>query len=296
MLSLKKMAFNDPAYVQNVQLQRGIKDNLKTISDSLSSLSKRVPQIQSAVGEEMQQINFNLDKSLENLAERRTYEAVKNQQYTMTSINNLALMLNEALEQLEKNKRNSKSGGKGKGKQSMQALQQMQQQLNKNMEHARQQLQKEGKQGNVPKGEMSENFAKMAQQQQMIREALQKLNTEENKGGNGKLGNLNQVIKDMESTETDLINKRLEEATIKRQQQVLTKLLEAEKATREQNEDGKRESKAGKDFPPSYPKLLEQFKKKQTSEQELFQKLPPSLNYYYKNKIADYFKLLNLQP
>jgi hypothetical protein len=296
MLSLNKMAFNDPAYVHNVQLQRGIKDNLKTISDSLSSLSKRVPQIQSAVGEEMQQINFNLDKSLENLADRRTYEAVKNQQYTMTSINNLALMLNEALEQLEKNKRNSKSGGKGKGKQSMQQLQQMQQQLNKNMEQARQQLQKEGKQGNVPKGEMSENFAKMAQQQQMIREALQKLNTEENKDGNGKLGNLNQVIKDMKSTETDLINKRLEEATIKRQQQVLTKLLEADKAAREQNEDGKRESKAGKDFPPSYPKLLEQFKKKQASEQELYQKLPPSLNYYYKNKIADYFKLLNLQP
>ncbi|WP_235324584.1 hypothetical protein [Pedobacter lusitanus] len=296
MLSLKKMAFNDPAYVAQVQLQRGIKDNLKTISDSLSSLSRRVPQIQSAVGEEMQQINFNLDKSLENLADRRTYEAIKNQQYTMTSINNLALMLNEALEQLEKNKRNSKSGGKGKGKQSMQQLQQMQQQLNKNMQQARQQLQKEGKQGNVPKGEMSENFAKMAQQQQMIREALQKLNTEENKDGNGKLGNLNQTIRDMKTTETDLINKRLEEATIKRQQDVLTKLLEADKASREQNEDGKRESKAGKDFPPSYPKLLEQFKKKQASENELYQKLPPSLNYYYKNKIADYFKLLNLQP
>ncbi|MBB5648549.1 hypothetical protein [Pedobacter cryoconitis] len=296
MLSLKKMAFNDPAYVGNVQLQRGIKDNLKTISDSLSALSKRIPQIQSAVGEEMQQINFNLDKSLENLAERRTYEAVKNQQYTMTSINNLALMLNEALEQLEKNKRNSKSGGKGKGKQSMQQLQQMQQQLNKNMEQARQKLQKEGKQGSVPKGEMSESFAKMAQQQQMIREALQKLNTEQNKDGSGGLGNLNQVIKDMKTTESDLINKRLEDATIKRQQGVLTKLLDAEKASREQSEDEKRESKAGKDFPPSYPKLLEQFKKKQAAEQELLQKLPPSLNYYYKNKIADYFKLLNLQP
>ena len=31
MLSLKKMAFNDPAYIGNVQFPRGIKDNLKTI-------------------------------------------------------------------------------------------------------------------------------------------------------------------------------------------------------------------------------------------------------------------------
>ena len=295
MVSLSKMAFNDPSYIRNVQLQRGIKDNMRTISDSLSSLSKRVPQIESTVTSEMQQINFNLDKSLENLADRRTYEAVKNQQYTMTSINNLALMLNEALEQLEKNKRNTKQGGKGKGKQSMQQLQKMQDQLNKNMQQARQQMQKEGKQGNVPKGEMSENFAKMAQQQQMIREALQRINADENKGGNGNQGNLNQVIKEMKLTETELINKRIEEATIRRQQEVLTRLLDADKASREQNEDGKRESKAGKDFPPSYPKLLEEFKKKQSGENELLQKLPPSLNYYYKNKIADYFKLLNLQ-
>ncbi|PIH05049.1 hypothetical protein CS542_00085 [Pedobacter sp. IW39] len=60
--------------------------------------------------------------------------------------------------------------------------------------------------------------------------------------------NLNQVIKDMKTTESDLINKRLEDATIKRQQGVLTKLLDAEKASREQSEDEKRESKTGKTF------------------------------------------------
>lgn len=294
MLSLKKISSADPAYIRNVQQQREIKDNMKTIADSLSSLSKRVPQIQSTVTSEMQQINFNLDKSLENLAERRTAEAGKNQQYTMASVNNLALMLNEALEQLEKNKKNKKQGGKGKGKQSMQQLQQMQQQLNKNMQQARQQLQKEGNKGSVPKGKMTENFAKMAQQQQMIREALQKINAEQNKDGKNGLGNLNQLVKEMKQTEADLINKRLEEETIKRQQQVLTKLLDADKSMREQDQQEQRQSKAGKDFPPSYPKMLEQFKKNKVTEEEYLQKLPPSLNYYYKNKISDYFKSLNL--
>jgi hypothetical protein len=293
MLNLKKMTSGDPSYIKNVQQQREIKDNLKTIADSLSSLSRRVPQIESTVTEEMQKINFNLEKSLENLGERRTSEAGKNQQYTMASINNLALMLNEALEQLEKNKKNAKSGGKGKGKQSMQALQQMQQQLNKSMQQAKQQLEKDGNKGSVPKGKMSESFAKMAQQQQMIREALQKLNAEENKDGKSGSGNMNQLVKEMKLTESDLINKRLEEETIKRQQGLMTKLLDAEKASREQNEDGKRESKAGKDFPPSYPKMLEQFKKNNLSEKEFLQKLPPTLNYYYKNKISAYFKSLN---
>lgn len=294
MLNLKKMAISDPSYNSQVQQQKQVRDNMKTIADSLSSLSKRVPQIESTVTGEMQQINFNMDKSLENLAERQKSEAGKNQQFAMASVNNLALMLNEVLDQLEKNKKNSKQGGKGKGKGSMQQLQQMQQQLNKNMEQAKQQLQKQGNQGSVPKGTMSEEFAKMAQQQQMIREALQKLNQEENKDGKGSLGNLNQLVKDMKATEADLINKRLEEATIKRQQGLMTKLLEADKATREQDEDKKRESNAGKDLPPSYNQQLQQFKKKQAASEDLLQKLPPAMNYYYKNKITDYFKLLNL--
>lgn len=283
MQELKKISINDPAYVQKVQQQRVIKDNMKTVADSLSSLSKRIPQIESTVREEMLQINANLDKSLSNLADRRTAEAGKNQQYSLTGINNLALMLNEALEQLEKNKKNAKQGGKGKGKQSMQQLQQMQQQLNKNMQEARQQMQKGGNKGTAPKGTMSEEFAKMAQQQQMIREALQKLNREENKDGKGGLGNLNQLVKEMKTTEADLINKRLEEETIKRQQEVLNKLLDADKASRQQDQDNKRESTAGKDLPPSYLKKLQEYKNKQVNEDEFLQKSPPSLNYYYKN-------------
>jgi len=176
----------------------------------------------------------------------------------------------------------------------MQQLQQMQQQLNKNMQQAKDQLQKEGNQGSVPKGKQSEEFAKMAQQQQLIREALQKINSSDNKDGKESLGNLNQLIKEMKSTESDLVNKRIEQETLNRQKAILNKLLDADHAEREQNEDQKRESKTGRDLPPSYRKMLEEFKKKQVNELEIIQKLPPDLNYYYKNKISDYFKLLNL--
>ncbi|MNL46619.1 hypothetical protein D3C87_1693510 [compost metagenome] len=78
-----------------------------------------------------------------------------------------------------------------------------------------------------------------------------------------------------------------------RQKDLLLKLLDAERAEREQDQDSKRESKAGKEFPPSYKQMLEKFKLLQKNETEWLQKLPPNLNYYYKNKIAEYFKLLN---
>ena len=296
MLALKKMTAADPSYTSNVQKQRSIKDNLKTIADSLYSLSKRVPQIESTVNEEMNKINFNLDKSLESLGDRRTAEANRFQQFTMTSINNLSLMLSEALNQLQNMQKNSKGGGSGKKqKQGMKQLSQMQDQLNKNMQKAREQMQKSGgNQGTVGKGQMSQEFGKMAQQQQMIRQALEKINREENKDGKGKMGNLNEAIQEMKQTESDLVNKRLQQETLNRQKELLTKLLEAEKAERDQEEDSKRESKAAKEFPPSYQKMLKDYQKQQQNGNDMLQKLPPALNYYYKNKIAEYLKSLNL--
>jgi hypothetical protein len=292
MLSLKEMRNGDASYTTEVQKQQVIKDNMKTIGDSLYSLSKRVPQIESAVSEEMQKINFNIQESLDHLSNRQTAQANRNQQYAMTSINNLAVMLNEALTQLQEMMKNAKGGGKG-SKKSMQQLQQMQQQLNDAMQKAKDQMQKDGNKGTVPKPGNSEAFAKMAQQQQMIRTALQKLNQEGNKDGSKKMGDLNQVIKDMKSTEAELVNKRIEQTTLNRQKEVLTKLLDAEKAEREQDEDPKRESQAGKNLPPSYLKMIEQFKKEQVGQSELLQKLPAGINYYYKNKINEYYKLLN---
>jgi hypothetical protein len=296
MLSFRKMSISDPQYNNQVLQQKQIRDNMKTIADTLLSLSKRIPQIESTVTEEMQQINFNIEQSLENLADKRKSEAGKNQQYTMSSINNLALMLNEVMSQLDKNKKNQKGAGKGKNKGSMQQLQQMQQQLNQKMEKARQELQLQGKQGSVPKGTMTEEFAKMAQQQQMIREALQKINQEENKDGRNSKGDLNQLIRDMKTTEYDLVSKKIEMETLQRQQRVMTKMLEAEKAMKEQGEEQQRESKAGKALPPSFQKEFLQFKKQQQSEQEMIEKLSPTMNYYYKNKITEYFKMLNLRP
>ncbi|MFC3561331.1 hypothetical protein [Pedobacter jamesrossensis] len=297
MLSLKKMTSVDPSYTTNVQKQRSIKDNLKTIADSSYSLSKRVPQIESTINEEMNKINFNLDKSLESLGERRTPEANRYQQFTMTSINNLSLMLSEALNQLQNMSKNSKGGSGKKQKQGMKQLSQMQEQLNKSMQKAREQMQKSGgNQGTVVKGQMSQEFGKMAQQQQMIRQALEKINREENKDGSGKMGNLNEAIKEMKQTESDLVNKRLQQETLNRQKELLTKLLEAEKAERDQEEDSKRESKAATAFPPSYQKMIQQYNQQQKNGNDMLQKMPPSLNYYYKNKIAEYLKSLNLQP
>jgi len=297
MQTLKTTSPADPNYITLAQSQKNIKDNLKTAEDSLYALSRRIPQIQSTVNQEVSGINDHIDQALENLGDRRTPEATRNQQYAMTSMNNLALMLSEALEQLQ-NAMNKGKSGKGKGKkQSLDQLAKMQEQLNKNMQKARDQMQQQGKPGKSSNGNnenISEQLAKLARQQQMIRQALEQINRDENKDGTGSLGNLDKISQEMEQTEHDLVNRRITEEAIKRQQQIQTRLLEAEKAEQDRREqDQQRESHAGKDIPPGYIKALQEYRQAKEKQTEQVRTVPPAINFYYKSKIKSYFDLLN---
>jgi len=294
MQSLRGMNPVDPGYIALAQSQKDIKDNLKTAEDSLYSLSKRIPQIQSTVNKEITGINAQIDQALANLGERKTAEANRNQQFAMTSMNNLALMLSEALEQLQKMQN---KGGKGKGKQNQPSLSQlskMQQQLSQNMQKARQQMQQQGNQPQGKSGQqgMSEQFAKMARQQQMIKQSLQQINQDKNKDGTGGLGNLDKISKEMEQTENDLVNKKITEEAIKRQQQITTRLLEADKAEQQREQDQKRESHAGNDMPPGYIKALQNYEQVKIKQTEQIRTVPPALNLYYRQKIKTYFDQL----
>ncbi|MBD1393543.1 DUF4175 family protein [Mucilaginibacter glaciei] len=301
MQSLRSIFPNDPAYIGLAQSQKDVKDNLKTAEDTLYSLSKRIPQIQSTVNKEIAGINDHIDQALANLGDRNTQQATRNQQFAMTSMNNLALMLSEALAQLQKMQNKSGSGKGKQGQPSISQLSKMQQQLNQNMQQAREQMKQQGNQPQQGQGKggkqgqqgMSEQLARMARQQQQIRQTLQQINKENNKDGKSGLGNLDKISKEMEQTENDLVNRRITDEALKRQQQIQTRLLEAEKAEQQREQDQKRESHAANDLPPGYIKALQDYEQVKTKQTEQIRTVPSALNLYYRQKIKLYFDQLN---
>ena len=58
-----------------------------------------------------------------------------------------------------------------------------------------------------------------------------------NKEGLGKDGDLKKAIEEMEQSETDLVNKLLTRETLKRQQEILTRMLKSEKAEQEREKE-----------------------------------------------------------
>jgi hypothetical protein len=320
---------DNPQYLKIPQLQKKLKDDSKIIEDSLLALSKREPSVSSLINREISAINHNMDKTIKSLADRNTSESTTRMQTTMTSVNNLALLLNEALEQKQnKMKQNKMQGKKGKCKKpgqgqgqkpsnapSIPNMKKLQEQLNKQLEDMKKAMengQKPGekpgqKPGNKP-GEKpgqgkpgknglpmampgsSEQFAKMAAQQEAIRrQIMQMMDKLKNKGSNpgGDIADM------MEQTEKELVNKQISSEMIKRQNDILSKLLESEKAEREREQDEKRKSNEAKNQNLSNPGQFLEYKRLKEKELELINTVPPSLTPFYKEKVNNYFNSVN---
>lgn len=293
-----------PVYVEIGKEQAKLREEAKLIEDSLTALAKRVMQLEQTITKEMTQVNDNLQKAVESLGNRQTAQAKTRQQYAMTSVNNLAVLLAELLKnmqeemakQMEGDQQCQKPGGSSPSKLSK--MNQMQQSLNQQMQQMREKMQ--GQKGKEPggkegrNGEMSQGFAEMVAKQEAIRRELQRMSQEMGKDGkDGVGGELEKLAKEMEKTERELVNKTLTSESLRRQEEIMTRLLEAEKAEREREFDDKRESNTAKETPRQTPPGFEAFKKQQQRSLEMYKSVTPELNAYYRKKVDRYFLQLN---
>ena len=285
---------NTPRYVDLVQEQFKLEDDFGLIEDSLVALSKRVFQIESFVTDKIFEIKSNMKEATDQLEERRKPQASNNQQRVMKNVNDLALMLSEVMNQMQQQMAGmmagsqmcNKPGGSGgqNGKVPQDKISQGQQKLNEQMQQMKKGMQ-EGK------GGTSEEFAKMAARQAALRQALRNKQKEMQQKGQGSK-ELQEMIDQMNKVETDLVNKKLTNEMLKRQEEILTRLLEHEKAEREREYDNKRKSEIAKEYDRELPPSLEEYIKKREAEIEMYKTVSPSLKPYYRFLVEEYFKSL----
>ncbi|MCH2223180.1 MAG: hypothetical protein MK066_00325 [Crocinitomicaceae bacterium] len=322
MNSLKKTKEDNPAFKAHRRNQRRIVNDTRNVRDSLYALAERQPKIASFIDKELNTIEANHKLALEDLDEffganarrdnRKGNLAVR-QQYVMTSYNNLALMLNESLQDMQQKMKDSKPGSgscnkpggngspkPGAGKMSSQDMKQM---LKKQLDALKKGSNAGGskpgdkpgsKPGGKPGGEGgmglgNKQIAKMAAEQSAIRKRLEQLKNELNKSGKGEGNRLNPLIDELEKQEKDLVNKRLNNNLIKRQQEILTRLLESEKAIMERGYDEKRESKEGKNENNGNLIRFNEYNKEKLKQIELLRSVDPAYRKYYKDRANEYF-------
>lgn len=312
----------DPRYQTIISRQNRIKDDFRGVEDSLRSMARRQVSVASAISKDLAEVNNGISRSLNGLLDMnqsfygnyRNTAAATSMQYSMTSLNNLALVLAESLDQMQnemrQNNQRMRSGQcKKTGKTSQQcnnpgskpspkSMRQMQQELNRQMEALKKQLDKQGKKPGgrhqIGQGQsVSEEFAKMAAQQEMIRRMMQEYGQELKEGdaANGKLAReIDQMMRQMEQTETDLVNRTITKQTIARQQQIMTRLLEHEKAEMQREREERRESREADElYSQPSPEEIEKYNRQTRPADDQLRTVPPTLQPYYRQKVNDYF-------
>jgi len=296
---LNNTSFTDPQYQEIVNRQFDLQENMQIIEDSLYALSKRQAIIKPFVYKEVEKIRSNIEDANKHMQERRKGNASRSQQYAMTSMNNLALFLSEVLNQMQQQQNMDMPGnsscdspGKGKPSKQKQSMSELQKQLNKQMQQMKNGQNKPGEKGNqgeLPGMSMSEQFARMAAEQEMLRRKMQEYIDELKEGGQAGEAGLNKLMEDMEKTEEELVNKSITEETMQRQEEILTRLLKHEKAVREREKEERRESREVKSQKYSNPDNFLEYKRILSKEVELLKTVPPNLKPYYKRKVNEYF-------
>jgi hypothetical protein len=292
----KRISSSDPKINELSQNQKDIKDNFVIVEDSLQALATRVMQLSGIINKEISSINSNLGYSISNLQELRLPQSAVYQQKTMMGFNNLALLLDEVLKQMQMQMAQSqpgsgnceKPGGSG-SKPSLEQLRKMQEQMGKDMEGGKKPG-KKGEDGQGMGGSKAKQLAKQAAQQAAIRRKIQGMAEELGGGKTGSSKKLQEIADEMEKIEEDLVNKRPIPEIKKRQQEVLTRLLEAEKADLERELDKERESKSAKNQRTLVNEQREEYLQKKLRESEILKSYPTGLKPYYKNKTDTYFE------
>ena len=296
MTDIGNLRTDDPSLVQKIVQQKELADNFNMVRDSLRNLAMRQPMIQNFIFDELHTIENQTENAMKYLNDLKLSQAVRHQQTAMMSMNNLALMIAESLEDMEdsmesmgmgKSCSKPKPGQSGSNSKNMKNMQQMQQQLSQQLKQLQQQM--EQGQGQQQSNSMSEEFARMAAEQEMLRQGMQQMLNEMKE--NGQLGDdgLNEIIKDMEKLEEELVNKKINRQMIERSQRIESRMLESQKAQEKREQEEKRKSNEykGSHFDRKIDEYLyEQSLKK---NQEFLRTNPIEYAPYYQEKINDYY-------
>jgi hypothetical protein len=279
----------DPQLNTLNRIQKTIVDQSKVIKDSLYALAMRTPQITSMVNNELLVMEKNLINSKEQMEEALFPNARVSQQFVITAANNLALMLNEALEQLEDQMANAMEGDQqcenpGNGKPGMGAMKKAAQNIKQQLEKMIEQM----KNGNPQ--QMSQELGESLMQHEMMQQMLRDLMNNGSVGSEAKKS-LQEIDNMLEQNRKELMNKSINTQTIARQNLITTRLLEAENAEMEREFEEKRESESADDFYSNPVKFFE-YKEKDNYTIEYLNKNSHKLNNFYNYKYKQYINSL----
>jgi uncharacterized protein YlzI (FlbEa/FlbD family) len=303
-----------PEYSKKLKFQQVLKEHFEHIDDSIYSLSLRNPKISEKLTKDIVEAHYNLNQSLQNIADNKIKQALLNQQTTMMSANNLANYLSDVLDNEQnpsmgqgKGQGKGKGKGKGQGKGKGFQLSDIIKKQGEMLEQAKKGKKGDGEKGKDGKGEkgksgkngkgsngqgegenteqMNGEMYEIYKQQNALKQAFKDMMQQ----AGAKVNAGNKALKQMEDLEKELLDKGLTQSVLQKMENLKHELLKLDKAAFEQGEDNKRKSETNKtNFKKQNIKEIKS-KKLFFNPNEILNRQALPFKTHYKKKVQEYF-------
>ena len=178
-----------------VRKQKELRNLFEHVDDSLFALSLRRAELSEFVNEQITEVYYNVDKSLESIAENQIYQGASYQQYVLNASNSLADFLAKLLDNMQQSMQSGQGSGQGSSDFQLPDIIQGQGELQKQMGQSGKEGQEgqsgqEGQKGEQKKGESGSQNGEQGEGEEGEGEGGAKGNQGE-QGKNGSSGNGN---------------------------------------------------------------------------------------------------------
>jgi hypothetical protein len=282
----RQLEQNSPAFRENAEEQMGVMRDLSTLSDRMASLSQKTFAVTPEMGKAMGDAMRSMSEAMQSLDQRNSATSSERQESAMAALNQGAQLVQGAMEALQQ------GGGEGMGMAGfMQRLKQLsgiQQGIN---------------QGTKGMGGMSQEqaaaMARLAGEQGMVRKSLEQLAREAAAAGelHKMLGDLSSIANEMREVQTDLAQGNVNPETIRKQDRILSRLLDAQRSTRERDFEKTRRAQTGTNVarksPPAVDLSTQEAKEKM--RRDLLRAMEQGYTRDYEELIRKYFDALESQ-
>ncbi|RJP82425.1 MAG: hypothetical protein C4524_00720 [Candidatus Zixiibacteriota bacterium] len=274
-----------PRFREQAQEQQDLKNHLEKVAQDLFKLSQQSFFITPQMGAAMDQAFRGMDQALMGYTARSPQSVGMQQQSAMGGINRTIMELSNALGQM------SQSSSATGFSEMMEQLSQM-----------------AGQQGQINQGTMSllpggtnpgsmsleqqAAMSRLAAEQEALRQQMEQWN-QANQQNQQMLGRLGELGKEMQQVIDDLKNRQVDERTLKRQEQILTRLLDAQRSVREREYRKERLSRTAEgDYFRASPGEVDPGLAPDEAREQLLRALREGYTRDYQQLIREYFEAL----
>ncbi|MBM4173291.1 MAG: hypothetical protein FJ212_02920 [Ignavibacteria bacterium] len=293
----QSLDFNSTQLPQSAQEQAKLQEQLSSMASELMQLAQKTQAVTPDMVKEMSNAMQGMQKASEQLGQRNPQMAAKSQGQAMDALNKASIKMQDALNKLQGEGDGScdNPGGQGEAKsgsggfmQQLQKMAGMQEQINQGMPQP-------GADGSLTP-QQQQQLARLAGQQGKAQQAMQELAKQQQDptGKKQALGDLQQIADEMKEIVSAMQSGSITPETRRRQEKILSRLLDATLSINERDFEMKRESRSGIDIIGKNPPPLDLAtpEGRQRAMQDVLRSLGKGYTKDYEIMIRQYFERL----